>query len=101
MGSSLPARFELTIHHWLNDSHVLYYVIVAILVSVQSRSGEGREKLVNERGRTGDGEEGEDTRARATETSNLSLESASAISKRDENTVREKGGRLYIVGSDI
>lgn len=44
MGSSLPARFKLAIRHWLNDSHVFYYVTVVIRVSVQSRCWSGRER---------------------------------------------------------
>lgn len=103
----MPARFELTVRHWLNDSHVFRYVIVAILVSVQSqrrekgerggREGErDRERKCERTIKRREGKEGKGTCARATEMSNLSLKSASAISKRDENIAREKQGRLYI-----
>lgn len=100
----MPARFEPTICHWLNDSHVLRYVIMAILVSVQregeretGREGRERERekeCVRERSKGGKAKRGK-TRARVTETSNLSLESTSAISERDENTVGKKQGWPY------
>lgn len=61
---------------------------------MKEREEGGRER---ERERTLKRREGKEGKyARATETSNLSLKSASAISKRDENIVREKQGRLYI-----
>lgn len=63
----MPARFELTIRYWLNASHVLCYVIVAILVSVQSQRCEKgerdgrRERTIKRR----ESKEGKDARARA------------------------------------
>lgn len=101
----MPARFELAVRYWPNDGHVLRYVIVAILSTRPEISGVGarkRKMRERERGRKRGRDDREMGRqrggkgARATETSHLSLERVNAIPKRDENSVREKRGRLYI-----
>lgn len=62
----VPAIFEQTACHWLNDSHVFCYVIVGhpceCAKSAAKRDEEGDIKRRTERW---EGEEGKNTRARA------------------------------------
>lgn len=59
MGSFVPARFKLLAHHWPDLSHVLRYVIVAILVSARACQQEREKERDGASARKRDKREGE------------------------------------------